>query len=59
MSSMRTAHAALDTIIATVCGAVALVVFLPVLLLATGVKTILPARATSDPRPLAPGPRAL
>jgi hypothetical protein len=56
---MRSFHAALDTIIATACGAVAIVIFLPVLLLATGVKTILPARATSEPRPLAPGPRPL
>ncbi|HXB70706.1 MAG TPA: hypothetical protein VNY05_20910 [Candidatus Acidoferrales bacterium] len=39
-------HAALDTLIATACGAVAIVVFLPVLLLTTGVKALLTARET-------------
>jgi hypothetical protein len=40
-------HATLDTLIATACGAVALVVFLPVLLLTTGVKSLVSARETA------------
>jgi hypothetical protein len=56
---MRILHAALDTLIAATCGAVAMLVFYPVLLLATGVKAVLPARETQGPRPLTPGPRPL
>jgi hypothetical protein len=44
---MRTVHAALDTLIATASGAIAIVVFLPVLLLTTGVKALLAARETA------------
>jgi hypothetical protein len=44
---MRTLHAALDTIIATAAGAVAIVVFVPILLVANGVKALLPAREAS------------
>jgi hypothetical protein len=54
---MRILHAALDTLIATACGAVAIVIFLPVLLLTTGVKTLLPVRETAGRQPLARGPR--
>jgi hypothetical protein len=56
---MRTLHAALDTLIATACGAVALVVFFPVTMLASGVKMILAARETAGPGPLASGRRPL
>ena len=41
---MRTLHTALDTMIATACAAVAVLVFFPVLLLARAVKAVLPQR---------------
>jgi hypothetical protein len=56
---MRKLHAALDTVISTACGAAAMVVLLPMLLLTTPAKTMLTAPGTADRRPLTPGLRTL